>query len=279
MTKGVLGIIICPMNDDQLVHSISGDSEVDRVVVLKNDYSEIIGKKLESKGVAVEYIPEEKFDNGEVEFDRGKFNIVIKTNSLGLHAEPDKLRAYVEKQIVDIQPYVDALGLYYGLCGTYGWDITEWAKQNCLKPVAVFRGEDGKVCDDCVSIVVGGPGRYYELEKKYTGMFYLTPSIAENWVDFVAAGESGQQLESIPEETRDELNIHTPVDMMRWMFELGGYEYILRLDTGYGNRPKFIEISEEIGEALKLKPIDAEEGWVTDYPTNAIYEECRSYLN
>lgn len=278
MTKGVLGIIICPMNDDFLLHYLCKDPEVGRIVLLENDNSSRIGRRLSENGARFETVPEREFFEGRIAFDEDIFNIVIMTNSLGLHAEPQSLRTFIEDQILRMQPLIDAIGLYYGLCGNFAWDISKWAEQRGLKPVEVFRGKDGAVCDDCVSIAVGGPSRYWDLEKKYTGMFYLTPSIAENWEDFVAAGDGAKQLEAIPKETLDEIDVHSPTDMMRWMFELGGYQYILKLDTGLSDRKRFDEHAETIGGKLRLKPIDAEDGWVTLYPAESLYRKCKAHL-
>ena len=205
MAKGVLGIIICPMNDDYLIHSICTDREVGRIVLLQNKHSDGIKAKLESRGVQFDIVPEYFFDNGNMVFDKKILNVVIKTNDLGLHAEPKDLRDYIEAEITELQPLVDAVGLYYGICGNFAWDITEWCKERGYKPTAVFRALDGRVCDDCVAIAIGGTEKYKQLEREYKGMFYVTPAIADNWVAFVGAGDIGKQLKSISKETLDGL--------------------------------------------------------------------------
>lgn len=279
MTKGTLGIIICPMNDDHLIYSICNDRDVGRLVLLDNEFSGMIRSKLEKKGVKFELIPEKDFDEGEVEFDPEIFNVVIKTDDLALHAEPQELRAFVEKQVIDIQPLVDAVGLYFGLCGNYGWDATQWAKDNGYKPTAVYRSMDGKVCDDCVAIAIGGTERYKKLEKQYVGMFYLTPAIADNWDDFMGAGDMGKQLKSIPRETLEELGIHNQNDYMRWMFELGHYQYILKIDTGLADTKRFDSMADDIGRLLNLRPIVPKEQWATIECAEALYAECKGYLS
>ncbi|MCQ2079502.1 MAG: DUF1638 domain-containing protein [archaeon] len=267
------------MNDDQLIYYLCRDADVGRIVLLDNDFSDGIRSKLTERGATFDVVPERDFDEGRVEFDRSILNVVIKTNNLGLHAEPEKLRAHIESQVRDIQPFVDALGIYYGICGNYGWDIPKWAEGQGFKPTAVFVGDDGRVCDDCVSIAVGSSARYRDLERRYTGMFYLTPAIAENWVDFVAAGDGAEQLKNIPEETLEELGIHGQMDFMRWLFEIGHYEYILKLDTGFADTERFNRKAEEIGQALNLKPIEVEDGWVCARAAESIYERCKGFLS
>ena len=279
MTKGVLGIIICPMNDDYLIHSICTDKEVGRIVLLANQYSDRIKTKLEAKGAKFDVFPEYYFDMGNVKFDRDILNVVIKANDLALHAEPKDLKEHVEKQITSIQPLVDAVGLYYGLCGNFGWDITEWCKEKGFKNTAVFRALDGRVCDDCVAIAIGGTEKYKKLEREYMGMFYVTPAISDNWEVFVGAGDLGKQLKSISKETLEGLGIHSEQDYMRWLFELGHYENILMIDSGLGNKEVFENQVAEMGRTLNLKPIRCAEGWATLECAESLYNECKGYLS
>ena len=278
MTRGVLGIIICPMNDDPLLHFIRNDSDVDRVILLQNEHSDRILGKLESSGIPFDVVPEQDFDEGRMVVDHDKFNIVIKANNLALHGEPTKLRARIEEQVRQIQPLVDVVGLYYGTCGNAGWDMEKWASEQNLKPLCVFRGTDGKVCDDCVALAVGGQTRYRQLEREYVGMFYLTPAIADNWVDFVSAGDDADQFKNIPPETLDALGIHSDMDFMRWLFELGHYKNVLKLYTGITDRAKFDAQAEDIGKVLNLKPIEAADGWVTLDPSESLYNRCKHAL-
>ena len=279
MPKGTLGIIICPMNDDHLIHSLSSDHDIGRIVLLDNKYSKSVGKKMSERGLKYELIPQEEFDKGRVEFDPETYNIVIKCNNLGLHGEPADLRAFVEKEVADIQPLVDAVGIYYGTCGNYGWDISKWAKEMGYKPTAVYRSLDGLVCDDCVAISIGGTETYRRLEKQYVGMFYLTPAIADNWDDFMGAGDMGKQLKSIPQETLDELGIKGMNDYMRWMFEMGQYKYLLKIDTGLADENHFNAMAEKIGKLVNLKPIFPNEEWATIECAEALYAECRGFLS
>lgn len=278
MAKGVLGIIICPMNDDYLIHSICTDREVGRIVLLQNKYSDGIKAKLERRGVQFDIVPEYFFDNGNMVFDKKILNVVIKSNDLGLHAEPKDLKDFVQREIAELQPLVDAVGLYYGICGNFGWDISEWCKEKGFKPTAVFRSLDGRVCDDCVAIAIGGTEKYKQLEREYKGMFYVTPAIADNWVAFVGAGDIGKQLKSISKETLEELGIHGEDDYMRWMFEIGHYEHILMIDSGLGDTAAFEKQVEGMGKTLNLKPIRCAEGWATLECAEELYKECKAFL-
>ena len=45
----------------------------------------------------------------------------------------------LENDLVMLQGRVDAVAMYYGMCGNYGMDLTEWAEENLDYPVATFR--------------------------------------------------------------------------------------------------------------------------------------------
>ncbi|MCQ2069611.1 MAG: DUF1638 domain-containing protein [archaeon] len=278
MTKGVLGIIICPMLEDELVYSIRKDDEIGRVVLLDNPHSSGLRSKLEKTGTRFELVPEADFDAGKVEFDRSIYNIVIKANDLALHSEPANLKAHIEKQVTDIQPLVDALGLYYGLCGNYGWDISAWCREKGFKPASVFRSLDGRVCDDCVCVALGGTERYLALEKKYTGMLYVIPSIASNWEPFLMAGDDAKSIAALPEETKEELGIVDIQSFMRWMFEFCGYKNSLKIDTGLDTTGTFDQGFLDLSEMMNLKPLVIEDGWVTLDSVEGIYESCKKNL-
>ncbi|MCQ2079579.1 MAG: DUF1638 domain-containing protein [archaeon] len=278
MAKGVLGIIICPMFEDELLYSLGRDPEIQRIVVLDNEHVRDIRSKMDKRGMRYDLVPEADFDEGRVEFDRSVFNVVIKANSLALHAEPADLKAFVEGQIRDIQPHIDALGLYYGLCGNFGWDVTEWCRQMGYKPAAVFRSASGRVCDDCIAVAVGGSERYLELERTYTGMFYVIPSFANNWQTFVMAGDTAKGLNNLPEETKQELGLTDQESFIRWMFEFCGYTNTLKIDTGLSEKDEFEEAFQDISRRLNLKPLVIEDGWVTLNSVEGIYATCKSFF-
>ena len=278
MAKGVLGLIMCPMLEDELVYALSKDSDIGRIVVLENEYCGSIKRKLDGRGVKYDTVPEKDFDGGKVDFDCSIFNIVIKANDLALHAEPPLLKEHLTLQVISMQVHADVIGMYYGICGNHGWDISAWARENSLKPVFVFRGDDGEVCDDCVAVAIGGSSNYRRFIKRYTGIFFLTPAIAGNWQDFIMAGDSAKGLSNIPDETLEALGIHGQEDFMRWLFEVGHYEFLLKMNTGLEPGMDFDGEAERIGKALNLKPIEIEDGWLTLNTAESLYRNCKEAM-
>lgn len=279
MTSGTLGIIACPMLENELVHSLKKDDETKNIYVIETEYCGSLKRKLSVSGIPFELLSEKEFFSGGYEISSSLFNIVIKMNNLGLHAEPKDLKAFVEKQIEEFQSYIDVLGVYYGLCGNYGWDVTSWCESKGYKPTVVFRDEGGRVCDDCVGVCVGGGPRYLDLEKTYTGMLYVTPAIASNWRDFLAAGDIMKGIDSMNRiESLRELGIRTPDDYMRWMFEVCGYKNMVQIDNGLCDRDEFDKHIDEMSKNLNLSIIQVESGWATLQPAEDLYTACKSNL-
>ena len=278
MTKGVLGLILCPMLEDELLYSLSRDKDIGRIVLLDNEHCGSIRRKMESRGIRFDVVPEKTFDDGKLELDPNIYNIVIKTNSLGLHAEPEELKDHLTLQMISMQTNADVTGLYYGMCCKHGCDVSKWAKERAFKPIFVFRGDDGEVCDDCVAVAIGGASNYRRFIKRYTGIFFLTPAIANNWKDFIMAGDLVKGLGSVPDETLEMLGIHGQEDFMRWMFEVGHYEFLLKMNTGLDPELDFDSKAEEIGKKLNLKPIEIEDGWITISTAEALYRDCKQAM-
>jgi len=80
-------------------------------------------------------------------------------------------------------------------------------------------------------------------------------------------------------EMREVLGIEPGRDgSMRWLLSLGGYEYILKLDTGLGDKEEFERDLQKVSERTRLKIKVAEDGWVDLQPTEDLYKKCKSFL-
>ncbi|NLL94726.1 MAG: DUF1638 domain-containing protein [Thermoplasmatales archaeon] len=279
MTSGNLCIIACPMLDDNLVHELARDGDRKTVTVVENGNDGSIRRKLERDSVPYETASLEDVLSGSCAPDPGAFNVLIVMIDLGLHSEPEVLKSTVEKLTKDLQPHADAFGYYLGICGNYGWDIPAWCAENGLKPAAMFRDEKGNPCDDCVGVNISGGPRYLDLQRAYTGHFYVFPAMATNYDDFLSAGGNAAAEESLTDEAREALGIGPGRDgYIRWLLELGDYEYLLKLDTGIGEE-RFEDDLLDLSRRTGLKIKEADEGWVTLKPTADLYAECKSLLN
>ena len=281
MTHGVLGIIICPMADDNLVYSLGKDPEEKDIVLIETGYEGQTASKLEKNGIPFRTVPWADVVSGAAGLDSSRFTILIHCTDLGLHSRPDVLKSTVEGIARDFQPYVDGIGFYLGTCGNYEWDIPKWCEEQGLKPGAMFTDENGCLCHDCVGINIAGGPRYKDMQKKYVAHLFVFPAMATNYEDFMEADQADAAATeaSLTPEMREVLGIEPGRDgYMRWLFSLGGYEHILKLDTGIGDREEFEKGIQEVARKTGLKIREPEEQWTTLQPTDDLYAKCKSFL-
>ncbi|TQS79067.1 MAG: hypothetical protein A3Q59_01860 [Methanomethylophilus alvi] len=277
MTEGVLGVIACPMLEDELLWALRNDREQKTVCLADNEHCASVRKKMDYWHIPYTMVAESDVWNGS--FPKGGYTVVIVMNDLALHAQPKDLQAKIEGQVRLMSAHVDSIACYYALCGNYGWDISEFARKNGLKPTAVFRDSTGRVCDDCVGVAVDGGARYLELEKTYKGMFYVIPAIAHNWKAFMGASDEAQKVLSIDKEILKELGITDEESYMRWLFEVGHYENYLIMDTGLEpNEEQFYEDLAAMEKSIRLKPITIAGGWLSLKPSETIYRTAKAAI-
>ncbi len=267
MTKGVLGVIACPMLEDELIHSLSGDASEKRVVVIDTPYNGSLKRKLERADVTFEDMDDWTFMNGGSLRD-GRFTVVIKMNNLGLHAEPKNLMTFVQDQLFMLQGRVDAVALYYGMCGNYGWDISKWAESNLSYPVCVFRDCKGRVCDDCVGVAVGGLEGYQRLIRAYTGVMLFTPAVATNWEDFIGASDMMMGC-----------NSEDPKADIKTILDICGYRSVVQIDTGLEPRDEFDAATKEFADYMHFEILQAPDDFADIGPADRIYSEAKRFLD
>lgn len=278
MTSGILGIVACPMLEDELIYGLMHDDEPKRIYVADTEYCGSLRRKMDSRHISYSMIHLEAFKAGNADLGEGGFRIVVIMNDLGLHEQPKDLKEFIEQQVESIQSRVDAIGLYYGLCGNYGWDVPAWCQKMGYKPTAVFRDPQGRICDDCIGVCVGGGPRYLELEKKHVGEFYVTPAVASNWKDFIGHMDIMKGLNTMSQETLQQMGVSNPDDYMRWMFNLCGYTTMLQIDTGLMDRADFDACAQDVSEKTGLRIKQAEPEWPTLQPAQDLYAQCKQML-
>ena len=263
---GTIGVIACTMLEDELIYDILCDSDEKIIYVVDTGSQGSFVGKLNSNNIPYNMISEYSFDHGINGLDKSKFNLVVCMNQLGLHAEPKSLKSQIESQVLLHSHLFDAILVFYGICGNFGWDISETSSATSEIPVITIRDENGKICDDCIGVAVGGTDNYFRLNKAYTGVLYLTPATATNWDDFMAVSDMARGCDI------------TDHSLMKMLFEICGYKYALRLDTGLGDRENYEKCAQEICKEMNLELIDPEGTWTTLEPIKRAYVEAKSAL-
>lgn len=262
----MMGIIACPMLEDELIFNLIMDPEQKNIFLVDTEHANSMRDKLDKHSLKYSLVDEYSFMNGIEGADRNEFNIAITMNNLGLHEEPKNLKSKLEEQTLFLSGKYDVLAFYYGTCGNAMWDLSKWASEkNIETPVLMFRDDKGKICDDCIAVAVGGQEQYLKLLKTYTGMLLTTPAVATNWEDFLMASD-------MMKGSKGDLN------MMKWLFEVCGYKYAVKIDTGLGDREKYQSCAEELCKEMNLQLIEADEGWTTLEPTKRLYRESKAAM-
>ena len=268
MVKGTLGIIGCPILEDELVYSLKNDPEPKKIFLVDTPPARTLKRKLELFKIAFTLVDEWDFNNGFIETDRDGYNVIIVMNKLCLHKEPKILKEALEEQLMQQHSRFDAIAMYYGMCGNAQWDVSDWASKTFRTPVFVFRDDEEEVIDDCIGVAVGGHSRYCDFVRKHTGMFFVTPAIAENWDDFI--GELGFT------KGFEIMGINTS----REVFELFGYKKAVKIDTGIGIKGEELERQyRHFSEDTGLEFISAKTEPTNLYPTERLYKDAKTALN
>ncbi len=232
--EGRLGLIGCVLMGDEITHMISQDNDVSRVLILENEESEGIASKLSNLDVPLTMIEE---DFRQIEAPDG-FEVLIWMKPMALHEDPNKLKNEVLDSLRIMDSVCDSILLFYGLCGN-AFERMEEVRGEVGNPIHILTDEEGETVDDCIGAVVGGKKEYLDLLRKYPGVMYLTPMWADNWREMLV------KTGILPDA--DDL------DVVKTIFEMTGYEKVLKIDTGLGAREEFDEKVEDFAKAFDFK--------------------------
>jgi hypothetical protein len=206
----VLSIIACGMLEDELVHVLSKDGELEQLIVVENRGNLEFLRKLKSKNrtlrtAFLDRVPmllndgqslnsralikfltlfpffkkiEEKRELNE----KKKVTVVVNLLRLGLHSDLEQLKAKVYEDIRERAPFSDSILIFYGSCGhTFGKLEEDFADLGC--PLSFLKDKNGEMIEDCISLALGGNEAYASCMLEFRGMgtIYLTPMWASSW--------------------------------------------------------------------------------------------------
>lgn len=270
MTSGKLGMIVCPILEDEMIYNLKNDPEEKRLFMLMNDNNRTTVAKLKKNGLQYTEVDETEFLEGRYKIPDDGYNVIIWDMSLGLHQEPEDLKNKIHAELLRIDGLVDGLILYYGLCGQALLGICEWADKNLKTPLTIFKDKEGKICDDCIAVPLGGSEAYLKLLKKYPGIMYLTPAMAGNQDEFMEKMEIFKGLgDDGPKD----------YEMLHMILEMAGYKYAMKIQTGLGDQDTFQQSCEDYAKKLDLELIELEDGWTSTEVADRTYREAKGFLS
>jgi hypothetical protein len=215
-------------------------------------------RKLRGKGVGITPIKED--DLTRLPPSEGR-SIVLWMKSLGLHVEPKDLGKEVARSARVLDGHCDTILLFYGLCGN-AFKNMNLLFEDVGTPVVILTDDNGQIVDDCIAVPLGGTDGYLRLLRRYAGVFYMTPAWADNWPLLINKMEiaRGTQMGDL--------------EMLKMLFEMAGYDRVLLIDTGLGDREVLFSRTHEFSKEFRFKEIELEPGFVTTKVSDDAYRKC-----
>jgi hypothetical protein len=240
----VMTIIGCRMFEDEIMHLLENDPEIEKVLVVENEDCKGITRKMTGSGLAYTTLPFEEIPEKSAGRDKG-LTLVIYMLELALHAIPENLKKTVYSKVELMAPRSDGVLLFYGLCGNVLGKIEEDLEALDCR-VCILKEEDGEIVDDCIGAVLGGRKQYLEVLKSCRGVgtFFLTPMWAVNWREMVRTAGLSQNPDDI--------------SMSKFVFDYAGYKRVARVNTGLNYEKDFDACVKEFSTLFEFEITDLE---------------------
>ncbi|WP_406657089.1 DUF1638 domain-containing protein [Methanolobus sp. ZRKC2] len=241
----VMTILSCKILQDEIIHLLENDPEVDEICVIKNNEEQGFLTKLENVGLKYDLKQLTDIPQVSGKADNEKYTIMVYLVELALHEFPKILREEVYKLLEGITPYSDGILLFYGLCGNVLDRVEEDFKdQESTCPVRILRDEK-RIVDDCVGATLGGGEEYLKALKKFSdqGTFLFTPMYAHSWKEIMRV---------------DPLKPEKTLKMLRKVNEITGYKRVAKVHTRLGYTTDFDEKVEEFARIFDFEILEIE---------------------
>ncbi len=214
----IMTIIGCRIFEDEVVHLIEKEPELEELIIVKNGNEAGVVRKLEEIGHPHRVLLLEKITELSERKDSGGFTLIVILLEFALDGLPEKLREKVYESIAEMQEYSNGIFLLYGLCGNVLGNVEkDFAAPEC--PVFILKDKEGSMVDDCIGAVLGGrEGFLSKLASNGAGTYFLTPVGAVYWKEMLIASRV------TPEPGN--------VEMTKMIFDISGYRKVAQIDTG-----------------------------------------------
>lgn len=260
---GVLGIIGCPILEDEIVHAVLTDGDISKIVVVRNEDSENLLRKLDALGTCppVELIEPEKVAS----LTADGLTLLVMMKPMALHEDPNRLRDEVAATAASMASVCSSILLFYGLCGNAFRDVSSMSR-TVGRPITIISDEQERPVDDCIAAVLGGTDGYLRLLRRYPGVFYLTPGWAENWRTLMSKMEITRGIDG------------DDIATLKWLFDMAGYKLALKIQTGLGDQENFDARIDEFIRTFGFQRRELESDLVTLECVDRSYAEAKARL-
>lgn len=264
VTMRIMSIISCKIFEDELVHLVEQDEDVDEVLILNNGSSEGIVQKFGEIGCSCRELTLENveacrcFKNVKHMGGEGLMLVLNILEVVGMRNRTTRLKMNVYDAILRMSLFSDGMLLFYGLCGNLLKDVEKDFKHlEC--PLVLLRDSEGNIVDDCICAALGGKKAFVEKIKSFRGerVFMLTPMWAANWENMVVANGFARSLETLDES--------------KLVFRAARYTKVAKINTGSNYQENF---DSRVGEFADFYNFG-----ITEIETDpVIFERCYSEL-
>jgi len=211
-----LSIISCRMLEDEIVHLLSSDREVEELLLLDGKETQSLSRKLKSQNrphillsweSIGSHLQEKQGNPGRLLSLLGirsspaeGLTVVVSLLRLGLHSDLDLLRTAVYDEIRQLSAFSDGMLIFYGRCGDSLAHIEEdIADLTC--PLYFLADDQGRRIDDCIATALGGNEEYDRALSEHKDVaVFLTPMWASSWKamrEEIASSGRGRDLRAM----------------------------------------------------------------------------------
>ena len=243
MTK--IAFVSCRIYEDELTYLTAKYEKNKKIIVIETDFIETFERKLIFEKISYLKIKPEDLEKTIHEFENENEDVlVIQLIEFSMESKPDKIKDLVYDKIEWLQPFVNGVLAFYGLCGNVLGQLEEdLSKPEC--PVHILKDENGFISDDCIGVSLGGRNRYISVLKSGTrgeGTFFLTPMQAAHWRELAYSS-------SVTPDPNDD-------NMIRIVFEYSNYKNVGKVSTGLKYEENFNEIVDDFSKRFNMKIIE-----------------------
>jgi hypothetical protein len=249
-----MSLIACRMYEDEIVHLIENDTELDEVILVENEGHCGLSRKLDDVGYPHKVLSLKKINIDLEKIEGKKITLIINMVEFGLDASPSTLRDKVYKEIEHLADKSELILLLYGLCGNVLGNVeNDFESYPCI--VRILKDKDGEVVDDCIGALLGGRVQYLETLKNFkgTGVYFLSPMGAANWRKLLQSSRLAPDLNDL--------------SIAKYVFDHSGYKKVAQIKTGLSDEKKFDEHVEEFARCFDFDVVQISGGF-------GLIEEC-----
>ena len=249
-----LSIISCRMLEDEIVHLLSSDREVEELLLMDGKETPSLSRKLKSQNrphillaweSIASHLQEKQSSPGGLLSRLGirsspaeGLTVVVSLLRLGLHSDLELLRTAVYDEIRRMSAFSDEILIFYGRCGDSLAHIQEdLADLSC--PLYFLADDQGRRIDDCIATALGGNEEYERALSEHKDVaVFLTPMWASSW--------KAMSEDASPGSGRD----------LRAMLKGSGLKKVAKIDTGLPFENGFEEKVDGFAREFGLEKID-----------------------